>query len=75
MIVYEYKRIYIDLSPEEQQVMDIGLIPGLAKELDAKVEEAINEQGLEGWEAMYPFSLPCLWLRKTKTVRKNAKNG
>lgn len=73
MTVFEYKRVKLDLPDNHLEAMNLGFVD--SDDIDTKIETVVNEQGQDGWEALYPFAVPSIWFRRSKTVRKNSKNG
>lgn len=65
MIQWEYKHEKIPLTPEQQEVIELGM--GNTEMLNEIIEEMANREGEDGWEALYPFSAPSLWFRRQKT--------
>jgi hypothetical protein len=45
---------------------------GMAKieSLNNMVLEVINEQARDGWEPLYPFSMPSIWFRREVPVKR-----
>lgn len=70
MIAYEYKCVYISLNEDELHIATLGVAE--IKHVNNLVLEIANEQGADGWEAMYPFSIPAVWFKRQKTVRKKS---
>lgn len=71
MTKYEYDVVTLNISDEQKQVIALGL--GNIEELNAIILEVINERAADGWEPLYPFSVPQIWFRKTKSVRRPAR--
>lgn len=75
---YEYKYVNVELTEEQQQMVDLGMVkPGA---VDNLVMETINAEAEDGWEPLYPFMFPCIWFRKQvrakrKTTAKKADSG
>jgi hypothetical protein len=63
---YEYKHEIIPLTPEQQQVIEMGL--GNTEMLNEVILDIINREGADGWEALYPFTVPSIWFRREKTT-------
>lgn len=71
MTKYEYDVVTLNLSDEQKQVLQLGL--GDIEQLNLMIKEVINERAGDGWEPLYPFSVPQIWFRKAKTVRRTTK--
>jgi hypothetical protein len=69
-MTYEYKYVTIEISPEQQQVVDMGLAK--MDEVAELIMTEVNQQAEEGWEPLHPFGFPTLWFKREvkKTVRK-----
>jgi len=72
---YEYKYVTLDLNEEQMQMVQMGLAK--IELVNDMVLETINEEAKDGWEPLYPFSVPSVWLKKQiKTpVKKRATNS
>lgn len=68
---YEYSYITLELSEERKQMIQMGLAN--IDELNSMIRDIINDQAEEGWEPLYPFSVPSIWLRRPKTVTRKRK--
>jgi hypothetical protein len=62
MIKYEYDVVTLDLSDDQKQVLELGL--GNIEILNSLILDVINERAEDGWEPLYPFSVPQIWFRK-----------
>ena len=74
MTKYEYDFEMLQLSDEQKQVLEMGL--GNIDQLNLMVKTVINERAADGWEPLYPFSVPQIWFKKAKpTRRKSSKTS
>ena len=68
MTKYEYEVVTLDISEEQKQVLQMGL--GDIQHLNTLLKDTINEYASKGWEPLYPFSVPQIWFRKAKSIRR-----
>ena len=68
MTKYEYDFETIELNAEQQAKMEMGM--GDINILNPIIRDVLNKRAKKGWEPLYPFSVPQLWFRKVKTIRK-----
>lgn len=71
MTKYEYDFVTLQISEEQKQVLQMGL--GDIDTLNLMIREVINERAADGWEPLYPFSVPQIWFRKAKAVRRTTR--
>jgi hypothetical protein len=65
---YEYKHVVIELTAEQQRVVEIGMAK--PHEACGIIQEVISEQAELGWEPLYPFGFPVLWFRREVKTRR-----
>lgn len=71
MTKYEYDFVTLQLSEDQKQVLQMGL--GDIDALNLMIRDVVNERAADGWEPLYPFSVPQIWFRKqVTTARKPA---
>lgn len=76
MIKHEYDSETLQLSLEEAATVKMGLAPDeLLGSINKRIQEIINRRGQDGWEVLYPFSVPTLWFKRVGTTRKKTKKG
>lgn len=76
MIKHEYDSETLQLSVEEAATVKMGLAPDeLLSSINKRIQEVINRRGKQGWEVLYPFSVPTLWFKRIGTTRKKVKKG
>lgn len=68
MTKFEYDFVTLNLSEEHKQVLQMGL--GDIDALNVLIRDVINERADDGWEPLYPFSVPMIWFRKAKPARR-----
>ena len=68
-MIYEYEFETLKLTEDQKNTIQLGF--GDVDLINGMIKEVINRRGKEGWRAMYPFSVPCLWFYKEKGRRKN----
>jgi len=61
---YEYDFVVLPLSNEQKQVVQMGLAD--VDQINAMLRTLINERTADGWEPLYPFSVPAVWFRRPK---------
>jgi len=71
MIKYEYDIVTLNLTDEQKQVIQIGL--GNIDQLNVMIKDVINAKANEGWEPLYPFSVPQVWFRRIKANTRSKK--
>lgn len=63
----EYISERLELSKEESTIINMGIAPDdIVDKINIRILEVINIKGKQGWEALYPFSVPVLWFKRTK---------
>lgn len=76
MTKYEYDNEVLQLSVEEAATVKMGLAPDeLLSSINKRIHDIINKRGQDGWEVMYPFSVPTLWFKRIAVAKKKAKKG
>jgi len=76
MTKLEYDSEVLQLSTEEAGIVKMGLAPDeLLNTINKRIQEVINRRGQEGWEVLYPFSVPTLWFKRIATTKKKVKKG
>ena len=65
---YEYDFENVPLTEAQQHMVSIGA--GNIDELNVIIRDLINERAKDGWEPLYPFSVPQVWFRKQITARR-----
>jgi len=68
---YEYDVVTLELTEEQQQVIQMGL--GDIEQINAMICDIINKRAADGWEPLYPFSVPQVWFRKEIKARRRKK--
>jgi len=68
MTKYEYDFVELKISDEQKQVISMGLAD--VDSLNLMIRDVINERAADGWEPLYPFSVPQIWFRKQKPVQR-----
>ncbi len=59
---YKYDVVTLNLTEEQMHMSSIGIAQ--IEEINAIICELVNERSKDGWEALYPFSVPQVWFRK-----------
>jgi hypothetical protein len=59
---YDYEPIF---NEEQISALEMGLTEDLKAEDIIKAK--MNSRAKEGWEAMTPIQLPCMWFKREKT--------
>lgn len=68
---FEYVNERLQLSTDEAAIVNLGVTPdAMIDALNSRIIEVINRKGKEGWEVLYPFSVPVLWFKRTKQKKK-----
>jgi len=65
---YEYDYETVNLTEDQQQMIQMGLAN--IEALNSMVRDVINARAKDGWEPLYPFSMPSIWFRKPKAVKR-----
>lgn len=61
---YEYDFIALNLTDDQKQIVQMGL--GNIDQLNTMIKDTINFKAKDGWEPLYPFSVPHIWFRRIK---------
>lgn len=70
MITHEYDFEDVPMPEAERRMVEMGL--GKIEDINAKIKDILNRRAKEGWEPLYPFSVPMLWFKRVaKKTRKN----
>lgn len=76
MIKYEYDSETLQLSVDEAATVKMGLAPdNLLSTINGRIQEIINKRGQDGWEVLYPFSVPTLWFKRTSLKKPRKKTN
>ncbi len=70
-MIYEYDTFTLDLSEDKKQSIQLGF--GDIDELNVLLKDVINKKALDGWEPLYPFSVPHIWFKRLKKPTKQKK--
>ena len=57
-MIYEYDVVTLDLDEDQKQAIQMGI--GKIEHLNSLIKKMVNSKGKEGWEPLYPFSVPQL---------------
>ena len=68
MTKYEFDFEVLKLTEEQTQVIQMGL--GNIEALSFMIRDVINARAAEGWEPMYPFSVPTIWFFREVPAKK-----
>lgn len=63
-MTYEYDFEDIGLTEEDRKLVELGM--GKIEDLNAKIKPILNKRAKEGWEPLYPFSVPMIWFKRNK---------
>ncbi len=75
-MINEYDSETLQLPAEEAAIVKMGLAPDeLLNNINKRIHEIINRRGKDGWEVMYPFSVPTLWFKRIGITKKKTKKG
>lgn len=69
-MIYEYTFEALALTEEQKQVIQMGLAK--VEDVSTMISELANKKAKDGWEPLYPFSVPCLWFRREKKTKKKS---
>ena len=64
----EYDFENIELPEDTRKLVDMGMANIDA--INPKIKELINKRAKDGWEPLYPFSVPMVWFRREKRSKK-----
>jgi len=70
MIQYEYKYRSVPLTDQQKELIGMNLIKG--EELHEPILKIVNEEGQDGWEALYPFMADTVWFRRVREPKKRS---
>jgi hypothetical protein len=68
---YEYDVVTLQIDENQKQVLQLGL--GDIEALNLMIKEVVNERAKDGWEPLYPFSVPQIWFRKPRRAAPRKK--
>jgi len=72
MTKYQYDFVNLELTDDQKHMVEMGMAK--LDHLNVMVRDAINEKAQDGWEPLYPFSVPMIWFRKAvRATRKTSK--
>lgn len=63
----EYDFEVLALTEGEQQMVQMGIAN--IDQLNAKIKDIVNKRAIDGWEPLYPFSVPAVWFKRLKKTR------
>lgn len=70
-MTYEYDFQDLGLSEDKKKLVELGMAN--VEELNATIKDILNKRAKDGWEPLYPFSVPMLWFRRVATNKKSTK--
>jgi hypothetical protein len=65
---YEYDFHDIGLTEDQRRLVDLGMVK--VEDISARIKEIVNERAKQGWEPLYPFTVPLLWFRRIPPTQK-----
>ena len=69
-MIYEYDFEDVPMSDDERRMMEMGI--GKIEVINVKIKDILNRRAKDGWEPLYPFSVPMLWFKRVaKKTKKN----
>lgn len=69
-MIYEYTFESLPLSDDQKQMIQMGLAK--IDDVNSMVVDLANKKAKEGWEPLYPFSVPYMWFRREKKTKKKS---
>ncbi len=69
-MIYEYDVVTLPLSEEQKQILPMGITN--IEQLNVLIKNTINNKAADGWEPLYPFSVPQIWFRRV-IIKKTKK--
>jgi hypothetical protein len=70
-MTYEYDFQDIGLSEEQRKIVELGMVK--IEDLSTMIKKTVNDRAKEGWEPLYPFSVPLLWFKRIAPTQKPKK--
>jgi len=70
-MTYEYDFQDIGLTEDQRKLVELGMAK--VEDLSARIREILNARAKEGWEPLYPFSVPLLWFKRIAPTQKPKK--
>lgn len=70
-MTYEYDFQDAGLTEDQRKLAEMGMAN--IEDMSTKIKDIINQRAKDGWEPLYPFSVPLLWFRRTAVVQKSKK--
>lgn len=67
-MIYEYDFQDIGLTEDQRKMVDLGMVK--IEDLNLKIKDILNQMAKDGWEPLYPFSVPMLWFRRPKNQKR-----
>jgi hypothetical protein len=68
---YEYDFQDIGLNDDQRKLVELGLVK--VEDISARIKEILNARAKDGWEPLYPFSVPLLWFKRIAVTQKPKK--
>lgn len=71
MTQYEYKYRSVDLTEQQRELIQMNMAK--LEDLHAMILKIVNEEGKDGWEALYPFLADTVWFRRERISKRSPK--
>lgn len=71
-MTYEYDFEDMGLTEEQRKLVELGMVK--VEDINGKIKEILNRRAVEGWEPLYPFSVPMLWFKRIMLSKKAKKH-
>jgi len=72
-MTYEYDFHDIGLDEDQRKMVEFGGIK--VEDISVKIRDILNKRAQDGWEPLYPFSVPLLWFKRTAVTKKTKSRG
>lgn len=70
-MTYEYDFQDIGLTEDQRKLMEFGAVK--IEEVNPRIKDILNKRAQDGWEPLYPFSVPLLWFRRIAPKKAKTK--
>lgn len=67
-MIYEYDFQDIGLTEDQRKIVELGMAK--IEDVSARIRDILNKRATDGWEPLYPFSVPLLWFKRIKKPKK-----
>lgn len=71
-MIYEYDFQDLGLDEEQRKLIELNMVK--VEDINARIKPILNQRAKDGWEPLYPFSVPMLWFKRVAKTQKKLRS-